>query len=125
MTVLAGSYDGYDVIAPCNQWGLVGVRGRGERRTTSDDELGQLRQRVRQAVGPLVVGVGYGMGCRQGQIGLTVYVRRYGDVDRTVAALGRLLRDAKLGDEFVVLLQPTAWQDIAMRERPVSLRSSR
>jgi hypothetical protein len=113
MTVLAGPYDGYVVIAPCNMNGLVGLRGTGslrawpagaKAREVDMAVVSALRADVTKALGPLTVGAGFGVGCRAGELALRVYVHRYGDVDPAVERLGAFLREQGRGEDVTINL---------------------
>lgn len=113
MTVLAGPHDGYVVIAPCNMNGLVGVHGTGslrawpagvKAREVDMAAVSALRADITNALGPLTAGVGFGVGCRAGELALILYVDRYGDVDPAVDRLGAFLREHGRGDDVTINL---------------------
>lgn len=108
----SASLDGVDVVVPCRDPGAVGVLGRGPNQPPAIEGDGaaynawarDLSARTEAALGDVVAGVGWGIGCRDGLVGPTVYVQRYADVDATVLALVEFVRREGLGVPFVVLV---------------------
>lgn len=110
----AGPYDGYEVDDSCRDPGTRGVRGLGARQLpaiTGDghafnawaDALGS---EAEHALAPIVVGVGFGIGCHDHDRAFTVYVRTYREIDPAIEQLGRFIRDRDLGVRFLVLPAP-------------------
>jgi hypothetical protein len=109
VTTTAGDFEGYAVIGACESDGILGVIGAGAQhlpadRTGLDGAITDLRTRTEQALAPLAVGVGYGVGCQAGHLALRVYVRTYRDVDEAIRRLGAFLLAQDLGEEYLLLI---------------------
>lgn len=110
----AGVYDGYEVDDACRDVGARGVRGLGAHEMPPivgdgrDFDLWAtaLQRDTEQTLGPLVLGVGFGIGCRDEDRGFRVYVRRFGEIDAVIEALGRFIRDRELGVRFLIVPSP-------------------
>ena len=118
LRVVAGKYDGYDVIGRCEPiaWTQVQIviRGQGSRRIVHmtqggwGDAMLAFRSRAQEALGPVAQAVWYEDSPRHpGDPALTAFVATYGQIDAATERLARLLRDEDLGDDAaVVLLDP-------------------
>ena len=116
MKTTSAVLDGVDVITQCRDAGSVGVIAHGRRQPPAvvgdgaahNHWADDVRARTQAELGSVVVGVGWGLGCRDGAVGPTVYVGRYGDIDATVARLAAFARREDLGVPFVVMIASAA-----------------
>ena len=114
MHTTAGWLDGVEVVVACHERGGVGLASHG--RTTPPEAAADaaafnrwtdaLAGRMRRALGPDVAGVGWGLGCRDGDVGPRVYVVHHAAIDAIVPRLAGFLRDEDLALRAVVVVQP-------------------
>ena len=102
--------DGIDLVVPCSQPGDVGVVGHGRESAPPVEGDGsaynrwasEIADRTHAALGKRVLGVGWGVGCRDDEVGPRVYVARYADVDATVVGVVAFAREHDLNLSFLV-----------------------
>jgi hypothetical protein len=114
-----GAYDGYEVLA-CTEPdrdALFYVVGTGTERPPEnadrkhDQELNNWvedkRHRITAVMKPMGGGAGFGRSCRSGTPAtINVYVADYRQVDETIARLGAVIREQRLGNAFTITLMP-------------------
>jgi hypothetical protein len=103
----AGAIDGIDVVRPC-AYGALGLVAHGARQPPSLRDADaynrwatDLRARL-AALGPPVIGVGWGAGCRERDAGPIVYVSHHREIDGVIPRLVRLLRDKDISVSLAV-----------------------
>ena len=104
--------DGVDVVTGCRDAGTLGAIAHGSIQPPAivgdgaafNQWANDLQARIQAALADVAVGVGWGLGCREGDVGPRVYVARYRDIDAAVVRLAAFARREDLALPYLVLV---------------------